>query len=90
MNLSRGAIAPFTVVFAGLILVGLFAGSLPKVALRWPWRSAPLATCVDRIPAVSRLSPWKVAAIRIVAILVPLAVAVGVAIVMRPVEASGM
>jgi hypothetical protein len=87
MTLARGAVPVFATIYNGFLLVGLFSGDLPRasaVALA----SAPLATYVDRIGPIARLSPWKVRAIRAVALLIPLGIAIGVAFAMRQPEAE--
>lgn len=87
MTLSRGAIPLFVVLYSGLVLCGLFYAELPKIS-GLALALAPLASFADRIGPVSRLSKGRVASIRTAALLVPLAVAVGMAIAMRPAEVA--
>ncbi|MDB5352706.1 MAG: hypothetical protein JWN86_3953 [Planctomycetota bacterium] len=82
MNLARGAIAVFVVLYVGLLVCYLFYSDLPRISVL-ALALAPLATYVDRVGPVSRLSGWKSAAIRIGVLIVPLAVAIGAAFAAR-------
>lgn len=85
--LARAAVPVFVVIYAGSIFCGVFYHELP-MASAIALALAPMATLVDRIGPVTRLSPWKVAAIRTAALIVPLGVAVAVAYANRPPEVS--
>ena len=76
MNLARGAVPIFATSFAGLVLCGMFYNDMAKPAVAL-LAIAPLISFVDRIGPVARLSPWKVAAVRIVAVAMPVVAAVG-------------
>ena len=85
MGISHGLIPGFATIHSGLLLVGVFYSELPR-ASALALTVAPLATFVDRLGPIARMSPWKRSAIRCGVMLIPLGVAVGVAIAMRPKE----
>ena len=85
MTLERAAVPPFAVAYAGLILCGSFYAELPRpsaVALM----VAPLATLVDWIGPVSRFSRARGGVVRVALLLIPLGIAVYIAIARRPPE----
>lgn len=88
MNLARATIPIYAVVYAGLAIGGMFYGGLPKTS-GLALAVAPLASFIDRV------GPWRIgrdedgaliqesrkaSTARVIAMLVPIGIAVGVAL----------
>ena len=66
-NLARGAVPIYAVTFAGLILHGRFYSEIPNGAAL-AFALAPLASLVDRFGPIAGRSPWKLATVRLSAV----------------------
>ncbi len=97
MNLVRVVIPTYTLVFSGLILSGVYLGRLPK-SCAMLFAISPLMTLVDRIRFVSQMGHvaldqdetitgtdgWRLGVVRVVAMLIPIGIAVGIAFAFVP------
>ena len=87
LNLSRTVIPIYSLVYGGLIVCGLYFAELPRVSAL-ALAVTPLASLIDRLgffanlgrsdeePGETRPQGFAIAAIRVAAMLVPIAVAI--------------
>lgn len=78
VSLAGGGVSVVAVLFASLLICGYFyvqasATSVILLAL------APAVAWVGQVPGVRRITPWKIAIVRIAAVLVPVGAAVTIA-----------
>ena len=91
MNLARATIPIYAVVYAGLAFGGMFYAELPK-ASGLALAVAPLASFIDRVgpwrigrdeDGEPTRGDWKTSLARVMAMLVPIGVAVGLALMVH-------